>query len=429
LKKRFVFYIVNYFFVVLLIVFSVFLYFLRYDNFVAGGTAFVQERFFNLFFISLTSYFFLYVFELISFSHKFQKITFDRLAFSFIKILIILSLVSFLEFFLFYSSKVGRLIYFYFLILLLLYYLVFLFTYHRSNKSSLLWLSNYPFHQAIKDYSPGWNQFILLTPGQGLDLDPNIDLIVYENDFITEGLMDRLIKFKMRGAKVVQLINFLENQSQKIPTALIDKKWLLSQFNNVSPLYLKLSRFFDIGAGCCLLILLLPVATAIAALHKSFSKGPLFYIQERIGLNGRPFSLIKFRTMPVNAEQHGARYSGENDLRITKIGKWMRKLRIDEIPQFINVVRGDMSLIGPRPERQVFIKNLEKEIPFYRLRLQVKPGLTGWAQINGEYAGEDLGSHRNKLEYDLYYIKNRNSLLDLMIIIKTLKIILLARGE
>jgi lipopolysaccharide/colanic/teichoic acid biosynthesis glycosyltransferase len=148
-----------------------------------------------------------------------------------------------------------------------------------------------------------------------------------------------------------------------------------------------------------------------------------------MGHKGKTFKIIKFQTMVEGAEKIGPQFTMENDPRVTPIGKMMRKFRIDEIPQFLNVIKGDLSLVGPRPERKYFVRKYEKIIPFYRLRLEVKPGITGWAQVNHKYAGEEVEDHKKKLEYDFYYIKNRNLLMDFVILLKTMKTVLNLRGR
>ncbi len=187
-------------------------------------------------------------------------------------------------------------------------------------------------------------------------------------------------------------------------------------------------RFFGIIISLTLLILLFPVSFLFALLQKLESKGPLFLMQKRMGYRGKEFNLIKFRTMVNNAEKYGACFTKENDERITKIGRIMRKFYFDEVPQLINILKGDLNLIGPRPERKEFLGILEKEIPFYKKRLEVKPGLTGWAQVKSCYAGTYIEDHLKKLEYDLYYIKNKNIPLDTLIILKTVKAVLGRKG-
>jgi lipopolysaccharide/colanic/teichoic acid biosynthesis glycosyltransferase len=159
-----------------------------------------------------------------------------------------------------------------------------------------------------------------------------------------------------------------------------------------------------------------------------WNKGKLFYKQERVGKNGKVFNIVKFRTMVKNAEQQGAVFATSNDSRITPFGKILRKSRIDEFPQFINIFKGEMAVIGPRPERPIFVKEIAERMPFYETRHVIKPGLTGWAQVNYSY-GETIDDSLIKLQYDLYYIKHRSLFLDFNIIFKTLSTVLFYRGQ
>jgi exopolysaccharide biosynthesis polyprenyl glycosylphosphotransferase len=171
-----------------------------------------------------------------------------------------------------------------------------------------------------------------------------------------------------------------------------------------------------------------PVMLAVAVAVKCSSRGPIFYRQKRVGLNGKLFTLYKFRSMYVDAEQRtGAVWATKDDPRITPLGRILRKFRLDELPQFFNVARGDMSIVGPRPERPEFVEMLAARIPYYRQRLAVKPGITGWAQINHKYGDSELDAML-KLEYDLYYIKHIALALDFYIIFHTLKVMVLQRG-
>ena len=158
------------------------------------------------------------------------------------------------------------------------------------------------------------------------------------------------------------------------------------------------------------------------------NKGSLFYTQERVGLNGEVFKIFKFRTMGKNAEKDGAVFSTCNDVRVTPFGKFMRKTRIDEFPQFINILKGEMSIIGPRPERPFFVEQIANKMPFYTTRHIIKPGLTGWAQVNYRY-GETLEDSLVKLQYDLYYIKHRSVFIDINIILRTFSTVLFYRGQ
>jgi exopolysaccharide biosynthesis polyprenyl glycosylphosphotransferase len=172
----------------------------------------------------------------------------------------------------------------------------------------------------------------------------------------------------------------------------------------------------------------LPLMVAVALAVKLFSKGPVFYRQTRVGRGGVPFTLYKFRSMYPDAEvKSGAVWATKDDPRVTPIGRWLRKLRLDEMPQLFNVIRGDMSLVGPRPERPEFVQMLQEKIPYYRQRSCVKPGVTGWAQINHKY-GDTVEDVTIKLEYDLYYIKNLAPSLDAYILFHTAKTVLLGRG-
>ena len=177
--------------------------------------------------------------------------------------------------------------------------------------------------------------------------------------------------------------------------------------------------------GLLSLLLMIPFLTII---NMMANKGPLFYTQERVGKKGKLFKIFKLRSMVVNAEKDGAVWADKNDSRVTAFGKFLRKTRLDEFPQFINILKGEMSVIGPRPERPVFVDQLAKEIPFYPTRHILKPGLTGWAQVNTSY-GASVDESLLKLQYDLYYIKHRNIFLDLNIIIKTLSTVLFFRGQ
>jgi lipopolysaccharide/colanic/teichoic acid biosynthesis glycosyltransferase len=179
-------------------------------------------------------------------------------------------------------------------------------------------------------------------------------------------------------------------------------------------------RVLDLAAAAGVLLVSLPLWPVIALAIKIESEGPVFYIQKRVGKDGRLFSLIKFRSMIKDAEEHGAVWAGEDDWRITRTGKVLRRCHLDELPQLINVIKGEMSLVGPRPERPEFVAELKKLIPDFSRRQQVKPGLTGWAQVNFPYASSSEES-RKKLEYDLYYIRKRSVLFDIKILLRTIR--------
>jgi exopolysaccharide biosynthesis polyprenyl glycosylphosphotransferase len=187
-------------------------------------------------------------------------------------------------------------------------------------------------------------------------------------------------------------------------------------------------RVFDVLFAMAMLVLAFPLMLLIAWLIKFDSPGPIMYRQERVGLRGRTFTLYKFRSMHQNAEEEGSpQWATIGDPRVTRVGRFIRYARIDELPQLLNVLRGEMSIIGPRPERPYFVEKLATAIPFYSLRHLVKPGITGWAQVNASY-GASIEDSRIKLNYDLYYIKRRGLLLDLKILLRTLRVIILQEG-
>jgi exopolysaccharide biosynthesis polyprenyl glycosylphosphotransferase len=191
-----------------------------------------------------------------------------------------------------------------------------------------------------------------------------------------------------------------------------------------SKIYPIVKRGFEILFSIALLIFTLPVLVLTAIAIKLESPGPVFYKQERVGLNGKVFHIIKLRSMRTDAEKNGPQWAAKNDPRVTRVGKFIRKTRIDELPQLINILRGDMSLIGPRPERPVFTEQFEREIPGFKKRLMVKPGLTGWAQVNGGYDATPA----EKWEMDMYYIRNQSFLLDLQILFRTVWVVISGSG-
>lgn len=176
-----------------------------------------------------------------------------------------------------------------------------------------------------------------------------------------------------------------------------------------------------------LLLLLLPLALLLACLVKLDSPGPVLYRQERVGLHGRPFRLLRFRSMRADAEAAGPRWAAQADPRVTRVGRLMRLTRMDELPQLLNVLGGSMSLVGPRPERPCFVAQLAEAIPHFHERTRVRPGITGWAQVNHPY-GASVEDARQKLAYDLYYVQHRSLLLDLRILLATVRVVLTAAG-
>lgn len=256
----------------------------------------------------------------------------------------------------------------------------------------------------------------------------NISAIIINSD--ADGMfMDAFLNFLPLGINFISFTDFYENLFAKIPISEIKQNWFLENLTEGSKgTYDTLKRILDIITAIVIGIISLPLFPFISIAIKINSKGPIFFKQLRTGKNGRNFLAIKFRSMIDNAENEGAKWSPENDPRITSVGKFIRKTRLDEIPQIINVLRGEMSLVGPRPERPEFIEILEKEIPFYCQRLLVNPGLTGWAQVNFPYGASKKGSMQ-KLQYDLYYIKHRSLSLDIKILLKTFAIVFGFKGR
>jgi exopolysaccharide biosynthesis polyprenyl glycosylphosphotransferase len=196
----------------------------------------------------------------------------------------------------------------------------------------------------------------------------------------------------------------------------------------ISPWEELLKRLFDMAFSAGVLIVGLPLWLLIALLIKLESSGPVLYRQERVGKSGKLFNILKFRSMQQDAEAGGPQWADRQDPRVTRVGKWLRKLHLDEIPQMWNVLKGDMSLVGPRPERPVFVEQLTKEIPLYIRRMNVRPGITGWAQVKHKY-DESIEDVRRKVQYDLFYIENMSLRMDLKIILSTISRVFLGRGH
>jgi sugar transferase (PEP-CTERM system associated) len=240
--------------------------------------------------------------------------------------------------------------------------------------------------------------------------------------------IEDLVRCRFEGCRVYEGAGFSERVLRRIPVAHLRASELaFADELTVSPVRRFLKRAFDLGVATVLLVLAAPVMALLSVIIKLDSKGPIFYRQERVGLNGKPYHLWKFRSMRTDAEANGAVWAKTNDDRVTRVGRFIRKTRMDEIPQVFNVLLGDMSFVGPRPERPVFVDQLKQQIPFYGLREGVKPGITGWAQIRYPY-GASVEDARNKLEFDLYYVKNASLFLDVAIIFHTVRHVLLGRG-
>lgn len=238
-----------------------------------------------------------------------------------------------------------------------------------------------------------------------------------------------LLRIKTAGVHVNDFSSFLERETGRVDLDTVNPSWLIFSdgFSSGRALSGIVKRVFDIGASALLLALTAPVIALFAILVKLDSRGPAFFRQRRVGLFGQPFEVLKLRSMHLNAEADGARWAAEADPRVTRIGRFIRKARIDELPQAWSVLKGEMSFVGPRPEQPKFVTELERQLPFYAERHMVKPGITGWAQINLPY-GASIEDSRQKLEYDLYYAKNYTPFLDLLILLQTLRVVLWREG-
>ncbi len=241
--------------------------------------------------------------------------------------------------------------------------------------------------------------------------------------------LDALMACRLRGVQVNDLNTFLENQTGRAHVTALSPSWFVFYDGFDRGALRALSkRLFDVGSSSLLLVLAMPlmVLTALAIVLES--PGPVFYRQERVGEGGQPFRVIKFRSMRTDAERDGvARWATADDQRVTRVGRWIRKLRIDELPQVINVLRGEMSFVGPRPERPTFVEQLQREIPYYGLRHSVKPGITGWAQLRYAY-GASVKDAEEKLKYDLYYVKHQSFMFDLLVLLQTVEVVLFGKG-
>lgn len=247
---------------------------------------------------------------------------------------------------------------------------------------------------------------------------------------IDDDIAHELLRAKLRGAMVVDIRSFYEHVVKRLPLSQITDEWLLETegFNlNTRGSLRRLKRAFDVCVSIAIFLITAPIMLLTAIAIRLESKGPVIYKQDRVGLFEKEFTVYKFRSMRTDAEKNGAVWAKEHDDRITRVGRFTRKVRIDELPQLWNVLKGDMSFIGPRPERMTFVKKLKEDIPYYSLRHTVKPGLTGWAQVCYPYGASEEDS-RHKLEYDLYYIKNMSILLDITIVLKTIGVVLFPKG-
>ena len=287
-----------------------------------------------------------------------------------------------------------------------------------------------------KDISVKFDDVVQYQPKQIFEVikTENISEIVvasYNSDSITANIYQDLMTLLDRGFTIREYTQVFEDLAQLIPVQYVGKdfyKYFPFSRSNKNKMYLFFHRLLDIVIASIGIIISIFIVPIVVLGNLIANRGTLFYTQQRIGKGGKPFNIVKFRTMVKNAEKNGAVWAMKNDARITPFGKLLRNTRLDEIPQFINILKGEMSLIGPRPERPYFVTELSQLLPFYETRHIIKPGLTGWAQVKTRY-GSSVNDSLLKLQYDLYYIKHRSFFLDMNILIKTISTMIYYRGQ
>ena len=265
---------------------------------------------------------------------------------------------------------------------------------------------------------------------KNVDFQKTEGLVINKLSSLKKSDLNLINQISEKGIEVIDSVNWCEINMQKLPSKLlINNKYLdnnlLSKHNGVE---LRIKRIGDISLAFLIIILSSPFVLLALILIKLEDNGPLFYQQERVGKGGKIFKITKLRTMKPNSEINGAEWSKKDDERVTRIGEILRKTRIDEIPQLLSIISGDMSLIGPRPERLFFVKILEKEVPFFSRRTLIRPGLSGWAQVNFPY-GASIEDSEIKLSYDLFYIRHFSIFLDFLILFKTIKLVFNLKGS
>jgi sugar transferase (PEP-CTERM system associated) len=240
--------------------------------------------------------------------------------------------------------------------------------------------------------------------------------------------VDELLRCRLQGIQVTDYVTFWEREAGQIDIDQVGAGWLaFAEGFRLNFARRAVKRVLDIVVASAFLVLSFPLMLVVAAMIKLDSRGPVFFTQDRVGRDGKIFTIYKLRSMRVDAEAEGPRWATKDDDRTTRVGRFIRKMRIDEFPQVINVLKGDMSFIGPRPERPFFVDQIRKEIPFYELRHRVRPGITGWAQVSYPY-GASMEDAKKKLSYDLYYVKNSDLLLDFGILLQTARVVVSGHG-
>lgn len=293
----------------------------------------------------------------------------------------------------------------------------------------------------IVGYVPGPNeQALAVEPGEVRPKHDTLDRMARElrAEEIIVALTERragsmplreLLDCKLRGIKVYDINTHFEKSLGQIRIDYLNASWMIfGDGFNQGVVRTTVKRLFDVVCSSLLIVLALPLMAATALAIRLESPGPVLYRQERVGRHGRPFQVVKFRSMRTDAEKDGRpRWASTDDDRITRVGRIIRRARIDELPQLFNVLSGEMSLVGPRPERPYFVEQLTREIPYFAVRQSVKPGVTGWAQVRYHY-GSTVEDSQSKLQYDLYYVKNHSLFLDLLVLLETVNVVLTGKG-
>jgi exopolysaccharide biosynthesis polyprenyl glycosylphosphotransferase len=290
-------------------------------------------------------------------------------------------------------------------------------------------LANHPSSNRLK--ISFCNSEALTTTAHSLNQQGVDGIAVSEMANLPDSLIETLLETRGRGGVVCNLVGWCEQHLQRVPPELFSSRWLVqAEGFELQPgrWSWRVKRMGDVAVAAILLVISMPVLLLAALAIRLQDGGPIFYQQIRTGLYGKPYRVWKLRSMVTQAEQAGAQWAQSSDPRITAIGSWLRRLRIDELPQLVAVLSGEMSLIGPRPERPELETILESQIPHYRVRHWIRPGLSGWAQVCFSY-GASVNDSRIKLSYDLYYLRNASWLLDLLIILKTARLIVQAKGS
>lgn len=275
------------------------------------------------------------------------------------------------------------------------------------------------------------NENELAKLAQELSFNWTAIVLGLEESDLNADLAQLLMQRRLQGQAVLNICDFYEMYWKKVPVDFLKRSWFLltDGFSLIqNPIGLRFKRLMDFGCAAILFSVTWPFMLFAAIAIKLDSKGPILYSQERVGKNNRRFKIYKFRSMVTDAEKNGAQWATKNDSRVTKVGQILRTTRIDELPQLFNILTGEMSFVGPRPERQEFNEKIEAVVPFYNVRHLVRPGITGWAQVLFPY-GASIEDSKQKLQYEIYYIKNYSLLMDIEVVLKTVSVVLLRKGR